>query len=139
MNGPLFFRRSPQEMEDFIPAIPWNTQSVDPNRRDSQLRLVDRSAEYQADRPRWSFHVTCGALHSRGYMGSLDPQEINAALQAAWDHYGKDAVKSVVLYLNPSVLEDSYYVLLKRGFERAVSKEGGDVPQVVFVGPANKW
>jgi hypothetical protein len=139
-HGPLFFRRSPWEEMDFIPAIDWDTrQRIDPNRRDSQLGPVIRS-DCQASRPRWSFNTTDGELHSRGYMNSVETSEVNGALQAAWDRYGKETVLRIVLHLDPRSVENSFHLLQRCGFERATAREGG-IPELVFVGPPlpMKW
>jgi hypothetical protein len=125
---------------EVIPAIEWGTgQRIDPNRRDNRLGLTDRSAEYRAIRPRWTFNVTTGELLSRGYMASVEPSEVNAALAEAIQKYER-AVKTIVLHLAPSALEHSYLLLQRCGFERCIAKEG-EVPELIFVGPPRpmKW
>jgi len=135
--GPLFFRRSPQEDLDFIPAIDWDTrQRLDPNRRESQLGRADRSSECQATRPRWSFNTTQGELHSR-YMQEVTESEINEMLMQAWNRYGKEAVRRIVLHLAPDAIEDSHRLLQRCGFVRTTAREG-EVPELVFIGPAKK-
>jgi hypothetical protein len=138
--GPVFFDRSNDP--NHIPAIDWpdeRRQRIDPNRREQVALTADKPQLWASDKPRWTFNVSTGELESRSWIEEVEAKEINAVLDEATKKYSKNAVRRIVLYLSPYAVERHFHELRIRGFERCVAKERGDIPQLVYVGPAKQW
>jgi hypothetical protein len=124
---------------DYIPANPTRENTrLDPNRRDPALKPAETLAQWRSQKPRWSFSMSSGELESPYVLLDVDGREINRVLALARERHGKDAVKSIVLWVAPEGLDDNYPTLLHWKFSRAGHRET-KIPQLCFVGPAKCW
>lgn len=134
--NPMYFNL---EGSDYIPSIPWgNNFRLDANRRDNTLHPQMTEAQWHALKPRWSYSHSTGELESPYYMPEVDPQEINRILSVAWENHGKDAVKTIVLWLSPECVDEQFSQLRHYGFERAEHREK-KIPQLCWIGLARRW
>jgi hypothetical protein len=136
--GRMYFTPDPNSM--FIPSIPDTPKaSRDVNRREQKLFPIESVAEWRSKKQRWSFSKTTGELESPHVLLGVDGRDINQVLARAWNDYGKDAVKRIILNISVECREDATFALLRHyGFERAGHRET-KVPQLVYVGPAKRW
>jgi hypothetical protein len=134
--NPYFFGHS---SPDFIPANPPAARvTPDLNRRDSALHPRETSAQWHAAKPRWSYSESTGLLESPFMMAEFDTREIERVVELASSRHGKDAVKSIVLFLTPECVGEQFHELRFHGFERAGHRENSKIPQLAFEGSGLK-
>ncbi len=123
----------------FIPANPTHETRINPALRDNVMTL--RETPIPPNRQKWCFNHSTGLLESPFMMPGIEATGLNDILAKAWKNHGRDAVKGIVLYLDPNskLFDDCYPTLRFYKFERRGDLEVPAVRQLVFVGPAAKW
>lgn len=135
--NPVFL--TPDSDSLYIPACPPAARvTPDPNRRESVLHPQRTEAQWHAEKRRWSYSESTGLLESPFMMAEFDTREIRRVVELASSRHGKDAVKSIVLFLTPECVGEQFHELRFHGFERAGHRENSKIPQLAFEGSGLK-
>jgi hypothetical protein len=135
--NPVYFNHGSDSM--FIPANPTLESKINPNVRDNVM--THRETTIPLHRDKWYFNRSTGQLESPFMMPWIEAVGLNDILAKAWKNHGRDAVKGILLYLDPNskLFDDCYPTLRFYKFERRGDLEVPAVPQLCFVGPARRW